>query len=88
MKRPNPFLVAVVSGVIGALAVLGTLSVTEEPNRAQECLYAAVSAYPSLPVTTSPLETLDVCKGLSGPQKQELRVMVNGFLESALIKSS
>lgn len=88
MTRPNPFLVAVIAGIIGALSALFTYTQTTEPDKVQECLYASVSAYPTMPVTTSPLETLDVCKGLSAPQKQELRVMVNDFLESALMKSA
>jgi hypothetical protein len=84
MKKPNPFLVAIVSGVIGALACLGTLAAAEEkPNRVQECVYATVSAFPTLPAKT----VVPECKNLSNGDRAIAYKMLDDFIESALMKS-
>lgn len=88
MHRPNPFLVAIVSGIFGALGCLGIFSFQENQkkpeNASERCLYAAVSAYPNWAGPGMLLDNLDACKGVSEPQKNTMRQMMKDFYESSL----
>lgn len=54
----------------------------------QECLYAAVAAYPSLPVDSLATDHVKACEGLSESDKSALRTMMGQFISSALTKSA
>ncbi len=84
MKKLNPFLVAIVSGALGALACLATTAVAqEEPDRVKECVYATVSAFPTLPAKT----VVPECESLSNGDRAIAYKMLDDFIESALMKS-
>lgn len=85
MNRPNPFAVAVVSGVLGALACLGTLGMTSEtPDPVQECVYAVVRDFPTYKGTEPIGDTHEACKGLSEPQKAEVGEQLADFIDKSL----
>lgn len=81
------FAVALVAATAGVFYGRGT--VHPDPDHAQQkCLYASVSAYPNLPVTSPALDTVSACKGLPESQKAALRGLVSRFIESASAKSA
>lgn len=85
MKRPNPFLVAIVSGVLGALACLGTLGMADEPkDKVQECVYAVVRDFPTYTGTEPIGDTAKACKGLTEPQKKEAGKQLADFIDKSL----
>ena len=85
MNRPNPFVVAVVSGVIGALACLGTLGMTSEnPDSVQECVYAVVRDFPTYTGTEPIGDTNEACTGLTEPQKDEVGKQLANFIDRSL----
>lgn len=85
MKSPNPFLVAVVSGVIGALACLGTLGMADEPkDSVQECVYAVVRDFPTYKGTEPIGDTHKACTGLTEPQKEEVGKQLADFIDKSL----
>jgi hypothetical protein len=67
-------------------AACGSGSSTE--TKRQECLYAAVAAYPSLPVSSLATDHVKACEGLSVSDKSALRTMMGQFIDSALEKSA
>lgn len=85
MKRPNPFAVAVVSGILGALGCLGVLQIQEKPtDRVQECVYAVVRDFPTYTGTT-PLRNVEKpCKGLSEPQQKQVRKILSDFIDKSI----
>ena len=78
--------------VLAAIAAAGAVALGgfyAAPSYAQEkCLYEAVSAYPALPVDKPALDVVEACKGLSGPEKAQLRGMVSRFVTSATVKAA
>lgn len=82
------FVVALVAFLAGAGSVKMNQSKPDPDAKQQKCLYAAVSAYPNLPVTSPALDTVSACKGLPESQKAELRGVVSRFIESASAKSA
>lgn len=85
MNRPNPFAVAVVSGVMGALGCLGVIQLQEKPaDRVQECVYAIVRDFPGYGGTT-PLGNVEKpCKGLSEPQKKQVQKTLADFIDKSV----
>lgn len=85
MNRPNPFAVAIVSGVLGALGCLGVLQIQEKPtDRVQECVYAVVRDFPTYTGTT-PLGNVEKpCKGLSAAQKKQAGKQLSDFIDKSL----
>ncbi len=69
------------------LAACGSSGPSAEEQR-QECLYAAVAAYPSLPVSSLALDSVKPCRGLTATDKAQLRTMMGRFIDSALDKST
>lgn len=72
---------AMVGGIVGYV-------VAPEPPRTQECLYAAVSAYPALPADKLALDVTPACKGITETEKAQLRGMVSRFVDSAVSKAA
>jgi hypothetical protein len=82
------FFVALVACLAGLGAGRASAPKADPDAKQQKCLYAAVSAYPNLPVTSPALDTVSACKGLPESQKAALRGVVSRFIESASAKSA
>lgn len=77
--------------VVACLVGIGIGKASESPDsdaKQQKCLYAAVSAYPALPVDQLALDSVKECEGLPASEKAALRGIVSRFIESALDKST
>jgi hypothetical protein len=85
------FVIVFCVALVACLAGIGwgrTTVHTDPDAKQQKCLYAAVSAYPNLPVSQPALDTVSACKGLPESQKAALRGVVSRFIESASAKSA
>lgn len=77
MNRPNPFLVALVAGTIGALTALGVTALREpEKDGVRDCVYAVVQASPK------PARELPECKNLSPGDYSKAQYLMEDFLVS------
>lgn len=75
MSKPNPFAVAVVSGVIGALACLGVTSISgPQKDDVKDCVYAVVKASPK------PARELHECKSLDPGDYSKAEIILTDFL--------
>lgn len=79
MYRPNPFVVALVAGTIGALASLGVTAVSEGSTGSQkdgvkDCVYAVVKASPK------PARELPECKSLDPGDYSRAEISLTDFL--------
>lgn len=69
-------------------AVTACGSSEDGEQKRQECLYAAVAAYPSLPVDSLALDSVKQCEGLSSTDRAALRTMMDRFVGAAFDKST
>lgn len=84
MKRPNPFLVAVVAGICGALGCLGVIRAQEKPeDKVQECVYAIVRDFPTYTGTTPLGDSERACKSLTAAQKKQSGKLLADFVDKS-----
>lgn len=102
MTRPNPFLVALVSGVLGALACLATTAVADEPKTitktvthnvvktdpVKNCLYGFMTEYELIDSSGETGYVPSGCRGLTETQMNQVKLVLNNFLDSAIVDAS